>query len=262
MISCRWLTACLMLALCGGCSARDTRPAAPTNSLYLILIDRSESVNKPEMRQLYSRNLRIILGSVDHGDVLVLGWITDRSAGELELPVNESLPAFCPETDNPLMLAPLRARADSGLKVRLSVISDSVAQLLASSQRPVMHTAIVESLELAQRVFASYDAATKVLVLMSDMEEDSEKLNFAKERLAGARSDSIIGQLRNAGRMPDLRGVHVYVLGATTGNGPRDREIHNFWMSFFKSTGAELRPADYGAALVAFPQPNAQVNCP
>lgn len=262
MIYLRWLTPCLAVQLCGGCSARDTPPAAATNNVYLILIDRSESVNKPEMRHLYSRNLRTVLQSVGHGDVLVLGWITDRSAGELQLPVNESFPAFCPETDNPLLVAPFRAKADSGLKGRLSVISDSVAQLLASSQRPVMHTAIVESLELAQRVFASYDAGRKVLVLMSDMEEDSEKLNFAKERLGGARNDSILRQLHNASRMPDLRGVRVYVLGATTGSRPRDRGIRDFWTAFFKSSGADLRPADYGAALVAFHHPSAQANCP
>src|SRR5437867_10238926 len=146
-----FLTVYLTALLFIGCSSTPPKPGA----VFLILIDRSESVNQSEMRRLYVASLREIFKSVGHGDVVVAGWITDRSASELQLPVNETFAPFCPETDNPLLVAPLRSAADSVLRNRLAQITDTLGQILAGQHRPVMQSAILQSLELAQRVFAN-----------------------------------------------------------------------------------------------------------
>lgn len=256
----RGLSAALIAFAGTGCQPRQDAQAKP-GAVFLILVDRSESVNKPEMRKLYVQSLKTILHSPRHGNVFLVGWITDHSATELQLPVNESFPPFCPENDNPLVVGLERAKADSVLESLRTQISDSLEHLLLSQDRTIKHTAILQSLDLAQRVFANYDGNTNVLVIMSDMVEDSEKLNFLKEHLTSARTDAIINGLRSEGRLPDLRGVRVQVLGAATGNGIQDRQIRDFWLSLFKATGAALRPADYGAALIKFDLPHAPPSC-
>ena len=260
MTRARWLVAVLIALVGTGCPPRqDAR--AKAGAVFLILIDRSESVNKPEMRKLYVQSLTTILHSLGHGDVLLVGWITDQSATELQLPMNATFPRFCPQNDNPLVLGPERAKSDSVLDALRTKISDSLEHLLLSQHRTITHTAILQSMELAQRVFASYEGNPNVLIIMSDMVEDSEKRNFLNEHLTSARTDAIINGLRSEGRLPDLRGVRVQVLGAATGNGLRDRQVRDFWFSLFKATGAALRPADYGAALIKFDLPHAPPTC-
>ena len=260
-MTCARALAAALIALVGtGCQPRqDAR--AKSGAVFLILVDRSESVNNPEMRKLYLRSLKTILRSPRHGDVFLVGWITDHSATELQLPVNEAFPPFCPENDNPLVVGPERAKADSALESLRARIADTVEHLLLSQDRTIMHTAILQSLELAQRVFANFEGSPNVLVIMSDMVEDSEKLNFLKEHLTSARTHAIINGLRSEGRLPDLRGVRVQVLGAATGNGPHDRQVREFWFSLFRTTGAALRPAEYGAALITFDLPHTPPAC-
>jgi hypothetical protein len=236
-----WLTA-ILYAACGHQPARS-------NAVLVILIDRSESVDKPEMRRLYGRSLKTLLQSIRLGDALEVGWITDRE--ELELAVDTTLPSPG-ALSNPLIAKAESIRADSDL----AKIADSLEHLLALQPRKIRHTAIVQSVGLASRVFATHDGAHQILVIMSDMVEQSGDIDFRREYPTPPRIDAIITKLRTEHRIPSLRGVRIHVLGAASGNNELDRHVRDFWFAFFDSTGAELRASDYGAALVGFEVPH------
>jgi lysophospholipase L1-like esterase len=84
------------------------------------------------------------------------------------------------------------------------------------------------------------------------MIEDSSEYNFEKERLSDKRIAEIIAAERVKKRLPDLKGVKVYVTGAKAPTREQFYNIQNFWLRYFKECGAELPKENYGSALLSF----------
>jgi hypothetical protein len=107
-------------------------------------------------------------------------------------------------------------------------------------------------------VFASYPGATsRSLVVLSDMVEHSSGLDMGST-FDGSKVGNQLDALRAGGSIPNLAGVHVYVVGAgvvTSSELPAARilAIQSFWQTYFTASGADLPPDRYGAALVRFP---------
>lgn len=142
------------------------------------------------------------------------------------------------------------------LKDALEATLKEAQTILGRPPGPATGTRIMESLRLAERVFATYKANHKILVLFSDMIEQSNRYDFASMELAG-KSGTIIGEQRTADELPDLRGVRVYVIGAgaATSGGLRPERlgaISRFWQEYFGGTGADLPKERYGAALLQY----------
>ena len=121
-----------------------------------------------------------------------------------------------------------------------------------------MHTNIFDALSLAQRVFATYHRDRKVLVIFSDMIEESAQYNFRRKPPDITQTARIIKRQQAAGNLPDLNGVEVYVVGAGEGtysNLPSSqiRAVEEFWLKYFKACGADLRKERYGSALLEAP---------
>ncbi len=70
----------------------------------VILIDLSESTNKPETRNNYLRGLKLIIDKINHGDILIIDRILESSITQSTLPINEQLPSFVPSSDNPFFV--------------------------------------------------------------------------------------------------------------------------------------------------------------
>lgn len=244
----QYATLAILLASAFVCH-RET-PVAPSKTI-LILVDRSESVRRAEIESRYLADMRTILGAVGHGDVIVAGWITDRSATELELPLNHEIPRFDPGTDNPMVRDAKQRESDTKLAGARAELASSFEQLFRSDRR-VGRTDIIGSLELAPRVFASYPRDRKVLVILSDMVEDSDRFNFERETLSTKRVESIVATLREQKAIPDLQGVRVVVSGAMHRDNERFRRIRDFWFRFFEEAGAVMKNEDYGTALIRF----------
>ena len=118
-------------------------------------------------------------------------------------------------------------------------------------------TEILNALSVAARVLDSgeaKEAKRKVLVIFSDMVEESQLYNFHRDELSDTRISAIIAAERAGGRLPDLKGVRVWKAGASTLNvsDVKQRQIQKFWVQYFAATGAEMNPAHYGASLVDF----------
>jgi hypothetical protein len=247
----RGLTLILFLSLgLFYCSSEGEQKAVVANKVVLVLFDLSESTNKPEIRKTYSENFGVILSKITHGDAVVAGWITEHSGAELVLPVNISFPPFESATTNPLVRRGQQAKEDSKLRETLRGIHEELDSLLQHTTRKVLQTDILSSLLMAERIFKNFPHPKKVLVIMSDMIEDSGTYNFERETLTSERISQIIIRAKKDGRLPDLAGVKVYVIGATARDMNKFYQIRNFWLTYFQACQANL--IDYGSALVRF----------
>jgi hypothetical protein len=198
-----------------------------------------------------------VLDRVAPGDRIVADAITDNPLARSTFPINEQLPA----------IAPYNATKENDLTYRKRVeeqnkqIAERRDELLKLSQqfftRSAEKTKILDSMQLAEKVFGNYEASKRVLVVLSDMFEESDKYNFRKQSLDDQSIDRIIGELRSTGQLANLSGVRVYVAGAGAGvygNSPTERlmSVQGFWLRYFKEAKADLPKEHYGAALIGF----------
>lgn len=122
-------------------------------------------------------------------------------------------------------------------------------ELRDSPQTKARNTLILDAAQLAEQVFRNNPARTsKHFVLFSDMLEESADGNFRLRPPSEQASADLIARLRKAGRVPDLTGVRVQVLGARAPSSTAMLLVEGFWRKFFAETGAELRPGDYSRA--------------
>lgn len=246
-------TAYLLLVvpmLAAGLACSEVRDETDRSKVVVALIDGSLSTANREVRDIYCRNFRQALDAAGHGDVLVAGWITSHSAGELSLPVRVRLPAFEAGTNNPMMERELRQRADSSLRDTLATIEDRLCQLVQEGGKSG-ETDIMGSIRLANRIFDRYGDRQPYLLLMSDMIEDSERYSFDSVRMTDDRIQRVLQEERESGRLPALQGVQVYVWGATPEAESQADRIEEFWRNYFKASGADL--VSYGGPMVDFP---------
>ncbi|MGH9442926.1 MAG: hypothetical protein ACRD16_11695, partial [Thermoanaerobaculia bacterium] len=122
---------------------------------------------------------------------------------------------------------------------------------LIHSANPSRRTDILDSLNVAQQVFSS-DKREKVLILFSDMIEDSDPYNFERERIDTRRIDKIIQERRKSGEVPDLSGVRIFVVGADARTERKAEEIEKFWTQYFRESKATFDPANYAHSLIGY----------
>src|SRR5436309_14565745 len=111
---------------------------------------------------------------------------------------------------------------------------------------------------LAERVLLTDEGNQKLLVVFARMTEESRRYNFTTEKLTAARIGQIIAKEQDAGRLPDLQGVEVCVVGAgatTSGGLPADKllTIREFWTQYFKAAAPNTPKERYGTALLKCP---------
>ena len=99
------------------------------------------------------------------------------------------------------------------------------------------HTDIIGALFLAGQIFKQQqDSSKKVLVIFSDMRQDTAGLNIESQTVPETKMESLI--------VPnDLHGVRVYALGVD-GSGLSIASwgtLWQFWAKYFLKTGADLR---------------------
>lgn len=247
---------------CGGGNNGNqsgTNSNSPVSSgsgkVVFCLYDLSASTEAPAIRKKYDESFKRILEKMNEGDVLVADAITDNPLSRSSFPVNEQFPNFDPKTDNPLIVQKKRQVFEDGLRDRRERISKAMTALLSDQSRKINSTKILDAMQLADRVFRTYNRPKKVLVVFSDMIEESDHCNFQKQRLNSNESERIIQSEKKADRLPDFSGVRVYVIGsAVTGQSSSDRyqSIETFWLQYFKAAGADLPKERYGSGLINF----------
>lgn len=228
---------------CGGKSA----PARVT----MVLFDLTATTNSGSIRQQYLKDFSKVLNDAAAGGVITADIIDDNPLAHSSFLINESFDAYEPLKENKLDYdRRIRQKREAVIKEAEAVVRKR------TSGRP--GTNVIDALQAAERVFATFDEHVKLLVIFSDMIEQSKRYNFAVENLTAARIEQIIARERSAGRLPELHDVEVCVVGAgATRTGGLSTEkllgIREFWLQYFEAAGANLPKQRYGSSLLKCP---------
>lgn len=230
----------------------DSKPPDTTNKVVIVLFDLSETTNKPEIRKSYSESFRKILKSYKTGDVIEVGLITENSIAQQKLPIEFELPSLDYNTDNTLLLRKYNNIADSIISLKTDSLWKSADSLLTNLGRKVMKTDILGAIKFSEKVLKSFPQSRKILVILSDMIEDSHNYNFNNEILNSARIKKIIEMERAKKNLPDLSNVKIFIVGANAPTTTKYNQIQEFWLKYFEETGAWLEPHNYSSLLLKF----------
>lgn len=221
----------ILLFSCGG-NVKQPPPSV------LVMVDFSESA-KPLLPD-YKKFLGEILSKVPAHGRIVVGKIQKTTEASFEPFVNRVIPG-----DPGLMDVEEDVRDQQrALQRTIQLAIDSVFGNPTFSGG----TNIVSALRLVKQVFPQSDR--RVLVLLSDMQHVSSEFNLEKAALTGNFVEETLGRLQQAGRIPDLKGMAVYVAGATAKTDERYNQIKEFWDRLFAQSGAELKT--YSRTLLNF----------
>jgi hypothetical protein len=224
-----------------------------------VLCDLSESTRN--LRSLYLDSFKTILSSISHGDVIVAVKITEASILEHEIPIKEAFAEFVPvdsmgrPTDNPTLVRKFKEEADKKLKAKKEGLIETAKGFLFNDKdksRKILRTDIMSSLHIAESVFRNYKRDKFVLVMLSDMIEDSSEYNFEKENLTDRRIEEIIRRERQKNRVPDLKNVRVYAVAASAGETKKFFAIQSFWLRYFRECGTDIPKENYSSTLITF----------
>ena len=181
--------------------------------------------------------------------------ITENTLVTLSLPINETFPAYNPLVDNPLTH---KRKMEKAVK-----IAEGKAKKLLFERPPAPRTDLLNAFQAADKVFNGERCKAvphKILVVFSDMIEQSSRYDFTRENLAEKRIQEIIQTLKRQKQLPNLQGVKVWVAGATAAvkgglNPKKIYQIEDFWLTYFAACGADLTKERYFTTLINFELP-------
>lgn len=183
-----------------------------------------------------------VLASLEPGDRVLLAGISDETFTRFRPAADVEVPEFAWTKENKLVHEKKVGEANAKLRTAFD-------QLLRGVKAP--HTRVLDTFVLAGKVFDD-DPRRHVLVVLSDMMEDSREYNFEKTQITDVFADRVIKQVRERNRLPNLKSVTVYVAGASAPTEERAAEVERFWMRYLGACGAGITNSRYGPALVSF----------
>ncbi|HUL22682.1 MAG TPA: hypothetical protein VLZ10_14595 [Thermodesulfobacteriota bacterium] len=217
--------------------------------LIVIFVDMSASADQAR-RTVCKEAFEKIYQNLRQGDRILVGTITSQSYIEFKPNVDEEIPKKT-VWDNRLQYE--RSLTRSKEKIR-----GEVNKLLSQKQGTPL-TEILDSLNIADTIFHDEKEREKILVLLSDMIQDSKDYKFDKDKITDEYINNVIRYRQKNKLMPNLKGVKVYVAGASATNSEEFRAVQAFWAHYFTESGADYSPHRYGHSLINFEngrQPN------
>ena len=172
--------------------------------MIFILVDMSGSTNLAR-RTVYREAFEKIYEDLDQGDRIMVGTITGRSYIDFKPAVDVELPKKSVWVN--------RIQFERKLTETKKEIREEVERLL-SRRKGTPRTEILNSLNIADTVFHD-EKRQKILVIFSDMIQDSREYNFAQVKITNDYIDRVIRQRQRISLIPNLTDVKVYVAGAS-----------------------------------------------
>jgi hypothetical protein len=210
--------------------------------VIIILVDMSDSANEAR-RTVCKEAFEKIYQNLRQGDRIVVGTITSHSYIEFKPTVDEEIPKKT-IWDNRLQFE--KKLANTKEKIR------GETNKLLSRERGTMLTEILDSLNIADTIFQDEKERQKILVILSDMIEDSKKYNFDKDKITDEYINNAISDRQKNNLMPNFTGVKIYVAGASADDSNKFRAIETFWTRYLTKSGADFSPHRYGPSLINF----------
>jgi hypothetical protein len=230
--------------------AAESHP--PTS--VVVFVDFSGSIQGPS-RAAYRRELETnILPYLAAGDRIMVAAIHDKTLTDFRPLVEGTLPPmpqFNGFVDNTLKHAQNVKQTERTIATTREQLKADIAQTFAKPLA-ARYTDIFSSLGMAEKYFDG-DPRRKVLILMSDMIEDNPPYKFDAMRWRPGDTGKLINELAAKRLIPDLRGVCVYVSGASARDAALAGHISGFWHAYFTRAGADFDPARYAHVLLHWP---------
>jgi hypothetical protein len=209
--------------------------------VILVFVDMSGSTNVAR-RTVYKNAFEKIYQNLQQGDRIIVGTITDRSYIDFKPVVDVEIPKQSIWVNRISFEQNLSGTKD---KIRKQVDN------LMSRKKGTPRTEILNSLNIADTIFHN-EKRKKVLVIFSDMIQDSKEYNFDRTKVTDAYTADIIKYRKKNKLIPNLNGVKVYVAGASADEARKFRSIERFWNNYFKVSGADYSTHRYGHSLLEF----------
>lgn len=209
--------------------------------MILVLVDMSGSTNLAR-RTVYRDAFKKIYQDIRQGDRIMVGTITGRSYIDFKPTVDVEIPKKSIWVNR---IQFERKLTQAKEKVRREV------EGLLSCKRGTQRTEILNSLNIADTIFHN-EKRKKILVILSDMIQDSREYNFAQTKVTNAYINKVIQYRQRHNLVPNLGGVKVYVAGASGADSNKFRSIERFWACYFQKSGADFSPHRYGHSLIVF----------
>jgi len=210
--------------------------------VVLILVDMSGSADQAR-RTVCKEAFEKIYRNLRHGDRVVVGTIASHSYIDFKPTVDEEIPKKT-IWDN-------RLQFERNLTHAKEKIRREVNKLLSHRGGSPL-TEILDSLNIADTIFHDEKERQKILVILSDMIQDSKEYKFDKDKITDEYINKVITYRQKNNLMPNLTGVKVYVAGASATDSDKFREVQTFWARYLTESGADFSPYRYGHSLINF----------
>lgn len=221
--------------------ARKSGNDKETPQVIVILVDMSGSANRARST-VYREAFEKIYQSLSQGDRVMVGTITSRSYIDFKPAVDAEIPKITIWVN--------RIQFERNLTETREKIRREVDRLL-SRKRGTQRTEILNSLNIADTIFHN-EKRQKILVILSDMIQDSKEYNFTRVKITDNYIDKLIRYRRKHNLIPNLTDVKVYVAGASGADSNKFRSVENFWARYFAESGADFSRHRYGHSLISF----------
>ncbi len=206
-----------------------------------VFVDMSGSTNRAR-RTLYRNAFEKIYQNLQQGDRIIVGTITGRSYIDFKPVVDAEIPKQS--------LWVNRISYEQNMAKTKKDIQTEVEKLL-SRRRGTPRTEIINSLNIADKIFHN-EKRQKILIILSDMIQDSKEYNFERVKVTNQYTSQIIRKRQEQNLIPKLDSVKVYVAGASAADPKKFRSIEKFWNRYFLACGADFSLHRYGHSLLEF----------
>ena len=206
-----------------------------------VFVDMSGSTNQAR-RTVYRNAFEKVYENLQQGDRIIVGTITGRSYIDFKPVVDAEIPKQSIWVN--------RIKFEQDLAKTKQAVQTEVEKLL-SRKRGTPHTEIINSLNIADKIFHN-EKRQKILIILSDMIQDSKEYNFDRVKVTDAYTTNIIKDRQKQNLIPDLEAVKVYVAGASAPDSKKFRSIEKFWNRYFVAAGADFSLHRYGHSLLEF----------
>ncbi|UCD77996.1 MAG: hypothetical protein JSW26_21690 [Desulfobacterales bacterium] len=207
----------------------------------VVFVDMSGSTNQAR-RTVYRSAFEKIYQNLQQGDRIIVGTITGRSYIDFKPVVDAEIPKQSIWVN--------RISFEQNLVQTKKDIKNEVEKLL-SLKRGTPRTEIINSLNIADKIFHN-EQRQKILILLSDMVQDSKEYNFDRVKVTDEYITRIIKERQKQNLIPRLNDVKVYVAGASADDSKKFRSIEKFWTRYFAVCGADFSSHRYGHSLIEF----------
>ena len=206
-----------------------------------VFVDMSGSTNQAR-RTVYRQAFEKVYENLRQGDRIIVGTITGRSYIDFKPVVDVDIPQQSIWVN--------RITFEQNLAKTKNNIHTEVDKLLAR-KHGTPNTEIINSLNIADKIFHN-EKRQKILIILSDMIQDSREYNFERVNVTEAYTSRIIKNRQQQNLIPKLNEVKVYVAGASAKDSKKFRSIEKFWNRYFIACGADFSLHRYGHTLLEF----------